>query len=336
MERPLIIAEVAQTHDGSLGLAHAFIDAVTTTGADAIKFQTHMAEAESTPGEPFRVPFSFEDKSRFEYWRRMEFTPEQWAGLKAHAEAKSLLFISSPFSIEAADLLTGIGIKRWKVGSGEFRSRHLLAHLAATGKPMIVSTGLSRWDEIEAMAAFLRERGVADLTLLQCTTAYPAPFEKAGLNVLGEMAARTGCAVGLSDHSGTIFPSLAAVTLGASVVEVHVTLSREMFGPDVAASLTTAELRTLVEGVHAIHVMRTHPVDKDEAARAMEPMRTIFSKGAYAARGLAAGTALQPSDLCFKKPCAGLTEAECDALIGRPLARSVERGTALRKEDFES
>src|SRR5215471_8334229 len=119
----LIVAEVAQAHDGSLGFAHAFIDAIAAAGADAVKFQTHIAAAESTPAEPWRVKFSRQDETRYDYWRRMEFTEAQWRGLKAHADERGLLFLSSPFSVEAVDLLARVGVAAWKIASGEVSTR---------------------------------------------------------------------------------------------------------------------------------------------------------------------------------------------------------------------
>ena len=148
--RCLIIGEIAQTHDGSLGTAHAYIDAVANAGADAIKFQTHIAAAESTPGEPWRVKFSRQDATRFEYWRRMEFSQEQWHGLAAHARERGLLFLSSAFSPEAVDLLERVGVPGWKVGAGEVSNLPLLEKMARTGKPVILSSGMSDWAELDA------------------------------------------------------------------------------------------------------------------------------------------------------------------------------------------
>ena len=261
--RCLIIGEVAQAHDGSLGMAHAYIEAIANAGADAVKFQTHIATAESTPLEPWRVKFSPQDATRFDYWRRMEFTEEQWCGLKLHAEQRGLKFLSSPFSVEAVELLTRVGVAAWKIASGEVSNVQMLDHILSTHLPVIVSTGMSSLDEIDATVARLRAKGVP-LTLLQCTSLYPCPPEKIGLNLISFFAERYGCDVGLSDHSGTIYPGLAAATLGAKVLEVHVTFSRQMFGPDVAASLTTTELRQLVDGVRFIENMVTHPLKKDD------------------------------------------------------------------------
>jgi len=236
----LIVAEVAQSHDGSLGFAHAFIDAIANAGADAVKFQTHIAAAESTPAEPWRVKFSPQDATRYDYWRRMEFAEEQWRGLKRHAEDRGLIFLSSPFSAEAVELLERIGMVAWKVASGEVSNAPLLERLLATGRPILLSSGMSPLAELDATVA--RAQAVpVPIAVLQCTTAYPCPPERIGLNLLPIFRDRYGCPVGLSDHSGTIFAGLAAATLGCDVLEVHVTLSREMFGPDVPASVTTTE-----------------------------------------------------------------------------------------------
>src|SRR4051812_44905930 len=147
-QRPLVVGEVAQAHEGSLALAHSFIDAIAHAGADGVKFQTHIAAAESTPAEAWRVPFTPQDASRYDYWRRMEFSPEQWAGLRAHAHARGLRFLSSPFSIEAADLLANVGVDAWKVASGELVHDALLDRVLADGRTVLLSTGMSPLHEI--------------------------------------------------------------------------------------------------------------------------------------------------------------------------------------------
>ena len=177
------MAEVAQAHDGSLGAAHSFVDAVAGVGADAIKFQTHIAAAESTPAEPWRVRFSDQDRSRYDYWKRTEFSEEEWRGLKTHAEERGLLFISSPFSIEATELLERVGVRVWKVASGELGNVPLLDRLARTGLPVVLSSGMSSWDELDVAVQRLRSSSVP-VAVLQCTSAYPTPPEKVGLNML--------------------------------------------------------------------------------------------------------------------------------------------------------
>jgi N-acetylneuraminate synthase len=329
----LVIGEVAQAHDGSLGTAHAFIDAIAATGADAVKFQTHIAAAESTPGEPWRVRFSPQDATRYEYWQRMEFTEEQWRGLARHAEERGLLFLSSPFSVEAVRLLDRLDMRAWKVASGEVSNPVLFDAILATEKPILISTGMSPLSEIDEAVRRVQARNVP-LAVLQCTTAYPCPPEKLGLNLLPAFRERWGCAVGLSDHSGTIYPGLAAVALGAEVLEVHVTLSREAFGPDVPASLTTGELRQLVEGVRFLERALASPVDKDGMAVEMEPLRRMFTKSVVARIDLEEGTVLAEEHLAVKKPGGGLPAARLPELVGRRLRRRVDRDEPLRLEDL--
>lgn len=330
----LVIGEVAQAHDGSLGMAHAFIDAIAGAGADAVKFQTHLAAAESTPGEPWRVKFSPQDVTRYDYWRRMEFTEAQWQGLKRHADERGLLFLSTPFSAEAVDLLARVGMAAWKVASGETNNTQMLERMAATGAPVMISTGMSPLGEIDRAVELIKSRRVP-LAVLQCTSAYPCPPRKVGLNMIPLLRARYDCAVGLSDHSGTIFPGLAAATLGIEILEIHVTLSREMFGPDVPASVTTAELRQLVEGIRFIEEMVAHPVDKDEMAREAAPLRGLFTKSIVAREDLPAGLVLGEEHLALKKPGTGLPAARLPQLLGRRLRRSLRADQLLCAEDLE-
>jgi N,N'-diacetyllegionaminate synthase len=329
-----IVAEVSQSHDGSLGMAHAFIDAAAQAGADAIKFQTHIASAEGTAAEPWRTRFSPQDETRFDYWRRMEFTPEQWQGIKAHADKRGLHFLSSPFSMAAVELLLRVGVAAWKVASGEINNDPLLDAMAASGLPVMLSTGMSRVAEIDAAVERVRRHGVP-LAVLQCTSLYPCPPELVGFDLIPQFRERYGCAVGLSDHSATIYPGLAAATLGIEVLEVHITLSREMFGPDVVASITTAELRQLVEGVRFIERMRATPCDKESLPEAVTSLRDIFMKSVVAADDLEAGTVLRPENLTTKKPGTGIPARDCHALVGRRLRRSVARDSLLSMDDLE-
>lgn len=330
-----VIAEVGQSHDGSLGAAHAFIDAIADAGADAVKFQTHIAEAESSPDEPWRVKFSPQDDTRFAYWKRMEFTPAQWHGLKDHADERGLFFLSSPFSEEAVDLLTEVGVAAWKIASGQITDLWMLERLATTGWPVLFSTGMSPVSEVDWAARWAKEKGI-ETAVMQCTSAYPSTVEGVGLNVMTEFRDRLGIPVGLSDHTGTIYPSLAAAALGAELVELHVTFSRQSFGPDVRASVTFDELRTLVEGVRAIERMRANPVDKDAVALEMAPMRDLFMKSIVARRDLPAGTVLEVGDLTTKKPARGIASRRMHDVVGRRLARAVAAGKFLQEEDIEA
>jgi len=332
--RCMVIGEVALSHDGSLGLAHAFIDAIAGAGADAVKFQTHIAAAESTPAEPFRVQFSRQDATRYDYWKRMEFTEDQWRGLADHCRERGVLFVSSPFSIEAVEMLQRIGQPIWKIASGETSNTRLLDRVLETGAPVLLSTGMSPLAEIDGAVGRAKARG-APVGVLQCTTAYPCPPEKVGLNLIPVFRERYGCWVGLSDHSATIYPGLAGVALGMDILELHVALSREMFGPDVVASITTAELRQLVDGIRFIERMRANPLDKDASAQETAPLRRLFTRSLVAAAALPAGTVLEAGHLRIKKPGTGLTPDRLHEVIGKRLARPVAVDDVLTAEHVE-
>ena len=332
--RCLIIGEVAQAHDGSLGMAHAYIDAIANAGADAVKFQTHIAAAESTPDEPWRVKFSPQDETRYDYWKRMEFTEQQWLGLREHGDDRGLLFLSSPFSVESVELLARVGVAAWKVASGEVSNTPMFERISATGLPVMLSTGMSPTSEIDEAVERVKSKNLP-LVVLQCTSAYPCPPEKIGLNVISQFRERYGCAVGLSDHSGSIYPGLAAAALGIEALEVHVTLSREMFGPDVIASITTSELRQLVEGIRFIENMKANPVDKDVLAEETAPLRNLFTKSVVACADLPAGTLLKKEHVTTKKPGTGIPADHIQVVIGRRLEHEVRRDELLRIESLE-
>ncbi|MBF0244776.1 MAG: N-acetylneuraminate synthase family protein [Planctomycetes bacterium] len=330
----LIVAEIAQAHDGSLGTAHAYIDAVARTGANAIKFQTHIATAESTPEEPWRVKFSPQDETRYEYWKRMEFSPAQWSGLAEHARECKLVFLSSAFSFEAVSLLDPLSIPAWKVGAGEISNLPLISKMAKTGKPVILSSGMSDWNELDAAVNCVRNAGAA-VAVLQCSTKYPCPPDELGLNVLDQLSRRYNCPIGLSDHSGTIYAGIAAAALGARIIEVHVVFSRECFGPDVSSSITTSELNQLVEGVRFVECALSHPVDKDAMAKSLAEVRLTFGKSVVAARNLPVGHILMIEDLALKKPGTGITPSHLSELIGKRLALPIKSDHLFSEADFD-
>lgn len=333
--RPFLIAEVAQAHDGSLGFAHAFIDVAAEAGVDCIKFQTHIADAESTRDETFRVAFSREDKTRFDYWKRMEFTEEQWDGLAQHARGKGLVFLSSCFSVAAVKMMRRVGMPAWKIGSGEVDTPDLFDAMAQGGEPMLLSSGMSSYADVARQAARVAAAG-APLGLFQCTTRYPTAFEEVGLNVIDELHRKFGCPVGLSDHSGTIWPSVAAMARGAAMIEVHMAFHELQFGPDTAASLDPGALRQLVEARDAIDCMARNPVDKDAAGAEMSELRALFGKSVALRHALPAGTVLEPQHLTLKKPGGGLAAALLPELVGQALTNDVAADRLLKPDDLKT
>ena len=328
-----IIAEVGQAHDGSLGAAHAYIDALAGTGIKAVKFQVHIAHAESSIEEPFRVKFSKQDATRFDYWKRMEFTPEQWIGLKMHCEDMGLEFLASPFSIAAVNLLEGIGVQRYKIGSGEMSNLLMLECIARLGKPIILSSGLSTFDDLDQTIEFLQPYKCA-LSLLQCTTRYPTRASDVGLNVINELKIRYGLPVGLSDHSGTVFAPLAAVAFGAEIIEFHIVFDRRSFGPDSSSSLEIREIPELVSGIKFISQSVMSPIDKSTISVDPELLR-IFGKSLSVNANLPIGHRLRLEDLESKKPSSmGIPASEYRRVIGSKLARSMRAWEFLNESDL--
>ena len=329
-----IIAEVAQTHDGSLGMAHAFIDAVAEIGVDAIKFQTHIASEESTLREPWRLKFSHKDETRFQYWQRMEFNKTEWQSLKTHAEERGLIFMSSPFSTKAVDLLSDLDMACYKIGSGEIDNEILLERILKTGKPIIMSTGMSTYEEVDSIYTYLKKKN-ADFALLHCTSEYPVKAEKIGLNIIEEFKERYDCPVGFSSHVPSVAINFAAVVKGASILEAHVTLSKCMFGPDVSSSLTIEEFKTLVGNIREYEETNKHKANKYELAASLQRTKKIFRKSIVAANEITSGKILSLNDLAFKKPGDGLPVTEYKKLIGKKIISAKKADEVITLQDIE-
>jgi len=329
----MIIAEIAQAHDGSLGILHSYIDALAATGVDAVKFQTHIAEAESSAYEPFRVKFSYEDATRYDYWKRMEFTPEQWAGIKQHCDDKGLQFISSPFSNMAVDLLEKLGVKTYKVGSGEITNHLLLQKIVSTQKPVILSSGMSSWTELDEAVAIFQTKNVP-VSVLQCISAYPAKPEQWGLHIIKQLKQRYNVPVGYSDHSGDIYACLAAAALGAEIFEFHAVFDKRMFGPDAPASITIDDITRLVKGIRQINTSLQHTAAKDNSD--MQQMKSIFEKSLAVNTNLPKGTVLQFEHLEAKKPKGhGINAANFTQVIGKTLTTNKQQWDFLQAADIE-
>ncbi len=332
-QKTFIIAEVAQAHDGSLGLAHSFIDSAADCGADAIKFQTHIAEEESTLNEKFRINFSYKDKNRYEYWKRMEFQPNEWEGLYKHAQERGIVFLSSPFSKKAVKLLESLNIPAWKIGSGESFSGDLLDSLLLTSKPLLISTGMVSKNEINQIVKKVSFQKVP-FALLQCTSKYPCPLEEVGLNLLKEFKEDYDCIVGLSDHSGTIYPSLAAIAQNCEILELHVTFDKNMFGPDSPSSVTFRELSQIIDFRNAFYKMKNNPIKKNLQAKKMKEMRSKFGKSLALKINLSANTIIKEEHLTLKKPGNGLQISDIKGIIGKRLVRDLPCNRLINYEDL--
>lgn len=323
-----VIAEAGMNHDGELERAIRLANAAAEAGADAVKFQLHDAAAETTRDAP--APPYFQDESRWEYFERTAFTDEQWAALKQACEERGIEFLCSVFSLEALDRLERLGVARYKIGSGEVTNLALVRAAGETGKPVLVSSGMSSWAELDAAV----KAAGPNVVVLQCTSAYPTPPEQVGLNVLGELRDRYGRPVGFSDHTRGTAAALAAVALGAEVVEKHLTLSRGDYGPDAAMGLEPDELHALVREIRDLETMLASPVDKDDVAP-FDEMKRVFEKSVVAVEPIPAGTTLEAPMLAAKKPGTGIPAARLPELVGRRARNDIAADSVLTEADLE-
>lgn len=330
---PFIIAEIAQAHEGSLGLAHSYIDALANCGVDAIKFQTHIADAESSIHEPFRVHFSKQDKTRYDYWKRMEFTFSQWVEIKAHCEEKGVEFMSTPFSLAAVTLLENVGVKRYKIGSGDTNNLLLLSKIAETEKPVILSSGMSSWDELSSSIHYLQEKKI-DVSLLQCTTSYPTPPDKWGLDYISLMKKRFQIPIGFSDHSGTPAACIAATALGAEILEFHAVFDKRMFGPDATSSLNLEDISWLVASAKQIQEgLKNSGLKENDST--FSQLKTMFGRSIAVNQNIASGTILTLDHLESKKPAdQGIAVTDFEKIIGKKLKIDKQQWDFLQWRDL--
>jgi N-acetylneuraminate synthase len=305
------------------------VDVAAECGADAVKFQLHDAAAETTADAP--TPPYFGAEPRYSYFERTAFTDDEWHSLRARCEEHGVEFVCSPFSVEAVDRLEAIGVDRYKLGSGEVTNVPLLERLAKTRKPVLLSSGMSSWAELDRAVEILRS---IPLTVLQCTSEYPCPPERVGLNVMLEMRDRYDLPVGLSDHTLGTAACVAAAALGAAAVEKHFTLSKQMYGPDASMSLEPDELARLVRDVREIGLILAAPVDKDDLAGVAE-MKRIFEKSVVSTLPIDAGAVIGPEMVAVKKPGTGIPAARFAEVVGRRSTRAIAADTVLTDEDID-
>jgi len=329
MRKIKIIAEIGSVHDGSFGNALRLIEAAAVAGADAVKFQTHIAESESIASAP--APAYFSDEPRLAYFKRTSFSLEQWKKLAQYATELGVIFLSSPFSLEAVDLLEHVGISAYKIPSGEVSNIPLLTKIAKTGKPVLLSSGMSGWDELDLAVETVR--GDCSTTVLQCSSAYPCPPERVGLNVLKEMTDRYGLPVGFSDHTMGMAAPIAAAALGATVIEKHFTFSRQMYGSDAKHSMEPAEFKIMSEALRNVWSMLENPVSKSDVSPYAE-MKRIFEKSVVAAREIGEGVVITADMLAFKKPGDGIPARDYLQLIGLRAKRAMSADYKLTMDDL--
>jgi N,N'-diacetyllegionaminate synthase len=329
--RRWIIAEVGSVHDGSFGNACKLIELAAKCGANVVKFQTHVAEAETLKDAP--APSYFKAEPRFAYFRRTAFTREQWRELANVARSNGVLFSSSPFAIEAVDLLEEIEIDVYKIASGEVTNVPLLERVAQTKRAVVLSSGMSDWSELDRAVEALRPCG--DLAIMQCTSAYPCPVERAGINVLDEMAQRYQLPTGFSDHTQGIAAAVTAIAHGATVIEKHITFSRYMYGSDAQFGAEPEEFARYCRELEDAWKIADNPVDKSDLA-ALRDMKQVFEKSIVTATAVRAGQALSRELLAFKKPGTGIRADRLEHVLGKRAVRDLPADHMLSDDDLEA
>lgn len=322
-KKSFLIAEIALSHDGNLNFAHHMIDCIAKrTDCDAVKFQTHITDEESSPSEPWRKRFSWIDDSRYDYWKRTEFSEEEWSSLARHCKESGVRFISSPFSRKAVDILSRLDMPFWKIASGETNNYPMIDEICRRNGKIVVSTGLSNQEELEHLHERIIGRGGELECVLECTSKYPAPPEEINLARMVERGRTMGVAYGLSDHSASTTPLLAAMLYGAEIIEFHVTHHRDSFGPDSIASITIDELNELCQKRSQLEQLTKTKVDNVN----FENMRSIFRKSIYIRKDLKKGALIEESDLIFRKPYASVGADAYESVVGKMLKKDIYAG----------
>lgn len=326
----MIIAEVGSVHDGSFGNAKKLIELAAKCGATAVKFQTHIASAETLKNAP--MPNYFKGEDRYSYFNRTGFSKEQWLALAKHAKENNIKFLSSPFSIEAVDLLEDIGVSIYKIPSGEVTNIPMLEHIANTGKMVLLSSGMSSWQELDLAVKTLTKNN-KNVVLMQCSSVYPCPTEQVGLNVMLEMKKKYNLPVGFSDHTLGSAASVAAAALGAVAIEKHITFSKDMYGSDAKHSMEPDEFKKLCKDLREVWNIIDNPVDKTDIIK-YKQMKTIFEKSIVAKQSLQKGTIIEKNHFAFKKPGDGIRADRYKEFIGKTLNRYINIDEQFKEEDF--
>jgi len=296
----------------------------------------HLAEHEGTINEPFRVKFSDQDRTRQDYWKRINFTDENWIELSRYCSEIGIEFLCTPFSVEAARFLEVNGlVKRWKVGSGQAVDWPLIDFLSQTQKPLIISTGLISNHEIVLLKERLtRLKSWSNTTLLHCVSKYPVSIHEIDLHLMCDLQ-ELGCSVGYSDHSGNLMVPMAAIAMGADILEVHMTPHKQFFGPDVSSSLLPEEIARLVDFSNLFTHLKSSSRSKDVHFQEVETLRSLFRKGVYWSRTMSAGEIVKIDDFCFLKPVVEIDVVDYELFLGKRLANDVTKNNPVRKQDFE-
>ena len=319
-----IIAEAGVNHKGDINLAYKLVDAAKAAGVDCIKFQTFKSEnlVSHTAQKAEYQKAATGDSSQQDMLKQLELSFGEFVSLKEYCDRKGICFLSTPFDFESIEFLNSIEMPFWKIPSGEVTNYPYLVALAKTGKPVVMSTGMCEMREIEDAIAVLRENGASDIKLLHCNTEYPTPYEDVNLRAMKTLRDAFGVEVGYSDHTKGIEVPIAAVAMGASVIEKHFTLDRNMEGPDHKASLEPQELKQMVDSIRHIEAAlgsgdkKPSPSEKKNMA--------VARKSIVAAARIKAGDILTEENITVKRPGNGICPMRWKEVLGTRAVRDFE------------
>lgn len=324
-----LIVDIGQAHDGSHGNLVSMVRKLCSMRVDIVKLQHHIAVAESSEHEQFRKKFSVQDVTRQAYWQRVEIPLALMRDIKAMVEEAGKEFLCTPFSMRAVDELESIGVSAYKIGSADVGNRLLLRAIAESRKPVIISSG-TKDDQALDDAIQLLHDSTKHIVVMHCTSAYPTPLNSVDLDGLDRLRQRYGLPVGLSDHSGSVWPTIFAMSHGASHAEVHFTWSREQFGPDASSSLTSEEIDQIADAIGAWNL--THQAN-GQVAEELDRVRAVFTRSVRLRSTIVRGESLQLRHLeCFKPSGIGIDTRTAEKLLGGPAARTINGGTVLTAE----
>lgn len=321
----LIIAEAGVNHNGDLDLAKRLVDVAAKAGADLVKFQTFSAErlvTQSAPKAHYQTVITDQAQSQFAMLRQLELTADMHQSLIAHCQTRGIGFFSTGFDIESLDYLASLGAERFKIPSGEITNLPYLRHIGAFAKPVILSTGMASLDEIESAIDALEAAGTARerITILHCNTEYPTPIADVNLRAMQSICDAFGVAVGYSDHTPGIEVPIAAVALGATVIEKHLTLDRNLPGPDHKASLEPGEFAAMVRAIRNIELALGDCIKRPSPSEIKN--KPIARKSLVAARAIRAGEPFTQENVTAKRPGTGISPMRWDDVIGKAARRN--------------
>ena len=333
--KQLVIAEIGQSHDGSLNYVHSFIEAASKAGADIVKFQAHFAEEESTYEDKFRTFTSHKKETRFEYWQRMQFTIEEWHQIRKHIKHKKMFFSSSVFSKKSIDILKKIGLDIWKIPSGESLDLSLIKEvIKKSTNPLFISTGMNYQQEVDKIYQYMKKNKNLFI-LMHCVSQYPTNLNNIGLNVINDYLTNYNCPIGYSDHSGNLNVSLISLSYKISVLEVHVTFNKNLYNPDATSSIDFKDLEYLCNFIKLKNYLMKNEISKNEITKKLKKNRTLFSKSLALVNNMKRGHKIKLNDITLKKPGTGLKWSDRNKIIGKKLINDKLKYNLIKITDVE-